>query len=399
MITPIVLDVALHDAQLEVWNSPARFRVVACGRRFGKTFLGVNELIKAAGSKPGSINWWIAPRYDQTDVALRFFTEALPPELMSMNRTKKTALLWNGSIVGFKTANDPDALRSEGLDFVVLDEAAFQKEDVWPAAIRPALADKQGSALLIGTFDGENWFYDLYQRGQAGEDPEWESWRFPSSANPFLDPAEIEEARRTTTKAVFEQEWLANPLIYVGAVFDGETLQKAINRRLRNGEVYAGLDWGYTNMTALEVCTEDVEGRVSWFSEHTWTAVELNERCRAIAAICRELGIIRIYADAAGKDENVTLAQTLREHGLQTAVTPVPFNAFKESGIQTRRFYLERDLESIGPKCPVLKAHSKRYRFKEGKDEVEKKDDHAVDAVTAFYASRRGILHGLKRTA
>lgn len=399
MIAPVVLDVALHDAQLEVWNSSARFRLVACGRRFGKTFLAVNELIKAAGGKPGSINWWVAPRYDQTDVAVRFFMEALPPELVDMNMTKKSARLWNGSIVTFKTANDPKSLRSEGLDFIVLDEAAFQKDEVWPAAIRPALADKLGRAVLIGTFDGENWFYDLYEEGQRGENPELESWRFPSAANPFLDPKEIEAARKSTVRAVFEQEWLANPLVYVGAVFDGETLQRAIERPVRDGKVFAGLDWGYTNMTALEVCTEDVEDRISWFSEHTWTAVELNERCRAIARICSELGIERIYADAAGKDENVTLAQTLREHGLRTMVTPVPFNKFKESGIQTRRFYLERDLEAIGPKCPVLRTQSKRYRFKEGKDEVEKVDDHTVDATIAFYASRRGVLHGLKRTA
>jgi hypothetical protein len=76
---PVVLDLALHDAQMEVWTSPARFKVVACGRRFGKTFLGVNMLIASAGEKPGSIHWWIAPVYDQTDVAFRFFTEAVPP--------------------------------------------------------------------------------------------------------------------------------------------------------------------------------------------------------------------------------------------------------------------------------------------------------------------------------
>jgi hypothetical protein len=391
-VAPVVLKVALHDAQLEVWNSSARFKVVACGRRFGKTFLAVNTLISAAGSKPGSINWWVAPRYDQTDVALRFFTEALPRELVDINLTKKTARLWNGSLVGFKTAKDPDSLRSEGLDLVVLDEAAFQDERVWPEALRPALADKKGRAMLIGTFDGENWFYDLYQRGQSEEDPELESWRFPSSANPFLDPREIEAARKSTTRAVFEQEWLANPLIYAGAVFDGARLQAATERPARLGVAYAGLDWGYAAPTVLEVCTEDPEGYVSWIYERLWFATELNERCKAITEACKRFDVQVLYTDAAGATENRTLAETLKAQGARTKLTPVPFGKFKESAIETRRYYLERGLEVLGRDCPVLIKHSKKYRYKEGKEEVEKKDDHAVDAATAFYASRRGVL-------
>src|SRR5215208_6300853 len=185
----IYLDVELHDAQMEVWNSDARFKVVACGRRFGKTFLGVNELIAAACEKPGAVCWWVAPIYDQTDVALRFFLDAMPPELVTVNRTKKSAVLWNGSRVAFRTSNDPDSLRAEGLDFVGVDEAAFQKPAVWHAVLRPALADKKGRALLIGTFSGENWFYDQYLRGQdRNAHLEYESWRFPSSANPFQIP-------------------------------------------------------------------------------------------------------------------------------------------------------------------------------------------------------------------
>lgn len=392
---PVILDLELHDAQLEVWESSARFKVVACGRRFGKTFLAVNMLIRAAGCKPGSINWWVAPRYDQTDVAWRFFTEALPPEIMELNRTKKTAKLWNGSLVSFKTASDPNALRSEGLDFVALDEAAFQKEDVWPSAIRPALADKKGEAALIGTFNGENWFYDLYQRGQDSAYEEWQSWRFPSSANPFLDAEEIEEARRTLPHAEFEQEFLANPLVYVGAVFPGELIQAAQDRGAQwvSGlPSYAGLDWGYTNETALEVCQEDSEGRVNWIDDKRWVATELNIRCESIVEVCRRYSIRMIAADAAGATENATLAAALKRAGLRTAVKPVSFSKYKEAGISARRWYLERGVENIAYECRGMADQSKRYRYKEGEDVPEKGDDHSVDAVTAFYATRAGRL-------
>lgn len=381
---------------MEVWESDARFKVVACGRRFGKTFLAVNMLIDAAGEVPGSINWWLAPRYDQTDVAFRFFVDALPPELVSINRTKKTARLWNGSIVAFKTASDPDALRSEGLNFVVLDEAAFQKYGVWSSSIRPALADKKGRAVLIGTFDGENWFYDLYQRGQSEEYDEWASWRFPSSANPFLDPEEIEEARRTTPTAEFEQEWLANPLVYIGAVFAGGLLQGAIERAsgieyVHGHPTYAGLDWGFTNPTVLEVCQEHPStGEIRWFAEQAWQATELNVRCRAIADMCEKYGIEVIAADAAGATEINTLADTLRARGLSTRIQPVPFGQFKKVGITVRRWYLENNLEALG--TALLARDSKRYRYQENKEDVVKENDHSVDAATAFYATRAHVL-------
>jgi hypothetical protein len=393
---PVILDIALHPAQMQVMRSSARFKVVACGRRFGKTFFAVNWLIYRAGSRAG-IHWWVAPRHDQTDVAWRWFTEALPPELVEVNRTKKTARLWNGSLLGFKTASDPDALRSEGLDSVVVDEAAFVKSGAWISALRPALADKRGHALLIGTFNGENWFYDLYQRGQDADHPEWESWRFPSSANPFLDPEEIEEARRTMPRAEFEQEFLANPLVYVGAVFDGESVQAASERGRELAwredlPTYAGLDWGYTNPTALEVCQESAEGRVHWVDERTWTAVELNARCAEIVEVCRRYGVRMICADAAGATENRTLAQALGAARLKTKVQPVPFGKWKDAGIQVRRYYLEQGMEAIGPKCRELLANTKRYRYQENRDEVVKEDDHTVDAATAFYATRLKAL-------
>jgi hypothetical protein len=278
---------------------------------------------------------------------------------------------------------------------VVLDEAAFQKADVWPSAIRPALADKKGWALLIGTFFGENWFYDLYQRGQQEDSGEWESWRFPSAANPFLDPDEIEEARRTTARAEFEQEWLANPLVYVGAVFPGEKVQEASERETRDGIHYAGLDWGYTNATAFEVCTEDAEGRISWVYEKLWVATQIETRVSQIVHTCAERGIEAIYADAAGADENAMLGERLGDAGLKTVLVPVPFGKFKDGGIKARRWYLEQGLEAMDPKAvPELLRTTKRYRYKEGTDDVVKEDDHPVDASIAFYASRRGVVVG-----
>lgn len=408
--TTIDIDASLHAAQEEVWSSPARFRVVACGRRFGKTHLGVLEAIHHGLTVEGAVIWWVAPVHDQADIAFRMFLEAMPPGLIDVNLTKKLVIfLSTGARLQFKSADRDKNLRGEGLTLIIVDEAAFIKEGVWYGALRPSLSDRKGSALLIGTFDGdENWFYVEWEQGQGDESGEYQSWRFPTSANPFIDPVEIEAARRRLPKAEFEQEYMANPLSRVGAVFNGEDVQVAIElgRTVtyipRTFDTYAGLDWGFANPTALEVCEQTPDDYVRWVVERLWHATELNDRCHAIALICKKLGIRIIYADAAGKDENVTLAQHLKDLGIKTLVKPVPFNPYKETGITARRWFLENRREMITPACKQLAVDSKRYRYKEGsdgviKDDVEKRDDHTVDAATAFYATRFPQVSGRTR--
>ena len=398
----------LHPAQLEVAESTARFKIVACGRRFGKTFLAVHELIDAMLFNEGGIYWWVAPRLEQTEVAWRFFREAMPAQLVTYNLTRKVATLWNGATVQFKTSRDPRGLRSEGLDGLVMDEAADQALEVWIASLRPALADKKGWALLIGTFSGENWFYDLYVRGQQADRGEYKSWRFPSAANPYLDPIEIEEARATTPRAEFEQEWLANPMIYVGAVFDGADVQRAVERGYileewpETTETYAGLDWGH-NVTSFQVCQEHpTTDAVRWIQEGNWMLMPLGPdperkaptKIDLIVSAARRHNILTIYADAAGATEIVALAAALDDAGVATEVVKVPFGKYKAQGITTRRWYLEQGMETISGECPELIRTTKRYHYKEGTEDVVKEDDHPVDAATAFYASRRKRLVG-----
>jgi hypothetical protein len=136
----------------------------------------------------------------------------------------------SGGVIQIKSAHAEAALRGEGLDRVILDEAAFMREEAWSTELRPALADKQGDAFFISTFDGDtDWFFDIYERGLDPAYPEWQSWRFPTSANPSFSE-EIEQARREMTKEEFEQKFEASPISYRGAVFKGALLQQAIDR-------------------------------------------------------------------------------------------------------------------------------------------------------------------------
>ncbi len=410
-----VFDLSLHPAQEEVWNSPARFKVVAAGRRFGKTVLGTAKILVAATSKPKSVALWVAPSHSQSRMALDMVSDVIPREFREVNRTMSEIYLPNGSKLVFRSGERWDNLRGDGLVAAVLDEAAFLDERVWTEAVRPALSDHKGDALLISTFNGENWFYRYYRNAIEADNDQWASWRFRTLDNPYIEPTEVDEARRNLPREVFEQEYEASPMAFSGAVFDSSKIDAAFEmgrafeipaptqRRPTAPGVpvivessfpaEAGLDWGWLN-TALEVCVETPDGKIAWVHEKIYERIELNERCEHIARVCRDLNIKTIYADAAGASENVTLARVLERYGVHTYVQPVPFATFKKLGIQTRNFYLEQGREILTSGCPGLRVDSKSYHYDPTGEKPAKGDDHTVDAATAFYASRGYVLGG-----
>lgn len=125
----------------------------------------------------------------------------------------------NGGCVTVRSADNPDSLRGEGLDGVVIDEAAFLSEACWREALRPALADKQGWCMMISTPNGYNWFKDLFD--QAATDGAWARWQRPSSENPLIPADELEQAMRDMGLRAFAQEHLAQFTDVEGAEFSG----------------------------------------------------------------------------------------------------------------------------------------------------------------------------------
>lgn len=405
-------ELEMHEAQQEIWNSDARFKVIAAGRRFGKTLLAVAWLLVIATASQHAIVWWVAPTNAQARMAMRTVARVIPKRHREVNLTLMEITLSNGATIAFKSGERIDNLRGEGLDGVVLDEAAFLSEEAWTMAIRPALSDRNGKALLISTYDGENWFYDLRRYASDPDNKLWEGWEFPTSCNPWIPQAEIDEARRNLPTEVFEQEYEASPLSFAGAVFDSHLLNEAYELG-RDFEMpkpvvsidpmqpdhlkflmvgcEAGLDWGWLN-TALEINKDLGDGRLAWVHEELYQRVELVERCHMIADQALAWNITTIYADAAGATENVTLAKILEQRGCQAYVQPVPFNVWKVAGIATRNFYLQNKRELITSGCKNLLANSKGYHYAPATDENKlmpaKGKDHDVDAATAFYASR-----------
>jgi len=206
-----------HDGQKEVHRSSARFKVLSAGRRWGKTRLGVNECVSVAND--GGRAWWVSPSYKTSEVGwrpLRQMCRRIPGVEIKLG--DRVVNFPNGGFVAVRSADNPDSLRGEGLDFVVMDECAFMQREAWTEAIRPALSDRQGKALFISTPKGRNHFWELYQKGINGEEG-WQSWTFPTISNPFIRASEIEAAKRDLPELIYRQEYLAEFIDDQGGVF------------------------------------------------------------------------------------------------------------------------------------------------------------------------------------
>jgi len=220
------LDVKLHPAQLEIFNSPARFKVVSAGRRFGKSRLAAWILIIKALQSEDKDVFYIGPTFQQAkDIMWGMLKELLQgTELIeSTHENTATMTLVNGRKISLKGSDRPDTLRGVGLAYVVLDEYASMKVEVWEQIIRPTLSDVKGGALFIGTPAGKNHFYDLFIEGDKDDD--WETFQFNSTDNPLIDPEEVEVAKKTMSTQAFRQEFEASFVSFTGGIFKNEWIQ------------------------------------------------------------------------------------------------------------------------------------------------------------------------------
>jgi len=217
------MKISLHERQAEIFYDDARYKVVAAGRRFGKSYLAAVTLFVEA-AKTSKIRtdgvrvdlaleevYYVAPTFDQGKKILWPLLKELGHSLIK-NKWENTGELelLNGRRICIKGSDRPDTLRGVGLSYVVLDEFAFMKEEVWDLIIRPALTRVEGGALFIGTPDGKNHFWTIYQRALKDIAGEWKCWHFPSSENPFLPQSEIASAKAELSNDRFKQEYEAS---------------------------------------------------------------------------------------------------------------------------------------------------------------------------------------------
>jgi phage terminase large subunit-like protein len=222
------LNFQLLKWQQEVFKDSTRFKVVAAGRRCGKSRLSaVTLLIEALNCPEGSSVMYVAPTLGQArSIIWDLLHDLGRPVIKSSHVNNLEITLINGRKILVRGADNPDSLRGVSLVYLVLDECAFIKQDVWEKILRAALSDKKGRALFISTPSGRNWFYDTFKLGQSGTDNEWKSWHKTTSDNETIDPKEIEAAKRTLSSFAFKQEYLSSFDTSGADVFKQEWIKK-----------------------------------------------------------------------------------------------------------------------------------------------------------------------------
>lgn len=248
------LNITLHTKQLEVYHDNHRFKVVICGRRFGKTTLCANVVSLKAMSKPDLVLWIVSPTFPQTMYMWRRIKKIIPRKyIKDVKEGEKFIELINGSTIWAKSGDNPDGLVGEGLDFCAIDEAARCKEEVWEV-LRPALSDKAGECWFLTTPKGKNWIYRMALMEKT--DTQYKTFNYPSHDNPVLPLAELESMKKEMPELVYMQEVMARFIDTGGIVF--RNLNKCLADTLEGprvgGSYVIGIDLGkHQDFTVLTV--------------------------------------------------------------------------------------------------------------------------------------------------
>ncbi len=297
----------LSSPQKEISASEARFRVVIAGRRFGKTYLSINEIAKFARI-PNRKILYVAPTFGQ---AKQIVWNDLCDRLRRVKWTERinqgelSITLKNGSVIMLRSADNYDRMRGLGVDFVIFDEFADIAHETWTEVVRPALSDRGGHAMFIGTPKGmANWSRDLYEQGVDDDYPDWESFSYTTIQGGNVPEAEITAAKKDLDERTYRQEYEATFETYSGAIYyNFDRLEHANSQEviLDREALHIGGDFNVSPMSsAVGVLRKDgihiVDEIVIYGSNTYEMAEEIKERYGK-----RE---IYFYPDASGGNNN-----------------------------------------------------------------------------------------------
>ena len=266
---------SLHPAQQQIIDEARRFNVLACGRRFGKTMLGIDLIIdKVLDGYPVS---WFSPTYKMLAEVWKEIVETTKQLQTRVAKQEHRIELITGGVIDCWSLDAADSVRGRKYARVIVDEAAMVPNlyDSWQAAIRPTMTDYVGSdAFMLSTPKGVDFFFDCFSRGVDDQQSDWKAWQKPTSENPYIDPAEIEAARRELPEQIFEQEYLAKFLQNSGAVFRNiDACLRADSGQHQGHRLFTGVDWGQKHdFTVISVicatCRQEVEldrfNKIEW---------------------------------------------------------------------------------------------------------------------------------------
>lgn len=419
-----------HQGQQDLHFTPVRFKVVPCGRRWGKTLFGAKEcepntFVPCPVTGKPQLGWIVGPQYTDAEKEFKLVYDALRsmgvdrdcirfvnnPENGSLHIKTK----WGFELLG-KSAKHPETLVGEGLNFVIMAEAGRHKRRTWGHYIRPALSDRRGWAAFTGVPEGKSensLLYHLYQRGQSNRFPHWNSWQRPSWTNTIVFPGgredpEILEAEADLTEDEFNRQYGADFTDKVGAVmteWDDEYHLGDFDYE-PSWPLFIAVDYGFTNPFVVLFIQEGPRGEIRVIKEIRWQGLDTPEVCDDLWG--REPGLVSaarmIYPDPAEPDDTRTMERELR----------IPASANTGGRLRTRLSLIRRALKIQNPYLP--ESHPMRaprlqidrthctmlawemregYRWPEHRSEIKSdsenpldKNNHGPEALGRYFRAR-----------
>lgn len=395
----------LHPTQDLVGRDKSLYRVVNCGRQWGKTTLAAWEMLAFAYFRNDSIVKYFATTIDQArDIAwamLKSYAGALVVqanesrlELIIRTKDKGTSKIKLGGYENIETE------RGKQNDFLVLDEVAQMRNFnyTWEAILEPTLLFRHGQALFISTPRGFNHFHKMYMRGQNGEE-NWRSWSFSSYDNPFLDKRWLDTRREQTTPEFFSQEYLAEFTRFTGLIYPEFDSSRHVHyfdhEKNQHGDYIFGLDFAVRGYTAALVSYIDIHGHIYHLDEYKRDGLTAQEHAKNIKEILTKYADFDKwtgYADPAGwmkNQQKKDMIWAIADEYLEDDFPIVPANNEVIGGINFVKQLHRQDKIHIHPRCTMYVEEKFQYQWKEQSkahigvedepEKVRKINDHILD--------------------
>lgn len=258
--TPTLKQKEIIDACL----APSIKYIIGCfGRQAGKSFTAMNLLLKWSLEDNNSVGMWVSPVYSQAKKVFTELTNTIAGTGLtkSINKSELTITFINGSVMYFRSGEREDTLRGYTLDYLVIDEAAYIKDEVWNTVLRPTVLVNGKKVLFISTPKGRNWFYNLAMRGYSDDYPQYKTFHATSFDTPYITEDELIEAKLSLPETIYKQEILAEFIDDGGEVFSNLKNVCVLPNYPNydpSKKYYAGLDFGRQNdFTVLTIVNVD----------------------------------------------------------------------------------------------------------------------------------------------
>lgn len=413
------LNFTLHANQQHIHDNARTFTVIKAGKRFGKTKLAIYRALQKAGTLPGGTVWYVAPYFSQAKkIAWWELLRILPPQLIKRKiETELFVELWNDCRIQLIGADNEDNLRGPHLDHIVMDEAAYCKEHIWPAILRGQLlgAERSGTADFISSPNntGRNWFTNFHEAAIArmkSGDPDWAAFYYTIYDNPTIPKDQIESLKADVPDDTWDLEYMGIESLHAGqkySEFNPASHVKPFDVQT-SLPTFRAVDWGLDHPTVcLWAKVDKARGEVYIYDEFVKSGLIISEIVNIIREKTAKIPVDWTVIDpSANRRDQVTL-RSVKDEFSRCGMGCVDGDRRGADnvggrGVDIVKMFFKKNMIRIDPKCKNLILELKNLQW------GDKVGDDCTDALryllvrlhdTIFYGNLMTVndFPGVKR--